>query len=479
MSGVENCTVLAVFATRSREDSEIDPLEDELDFIKAMRVGGFKKQLNFQMPLSNPVEECLGSTQNMLLHMFLSCIRSTNQQQWDYWMKGRLMMWGDNTDNNHFVQASELARTGKLPEAALTSEICAITGNAQETERHDAMRICAATRSAQKGAGVWQTVYRALLTTSKALPAGSQPLLRPIDEVIIMDIHVHSGDHALGSAMMLSEGGPALRHIMARFKDKKSFQATEWSQKRTGAYLCSKWLKHEIKLYTSSGAAAAPITADVTVLSEEDKAHLKTVPGAWEAYQGTTAWQSKLRACSLAGTQVTLLQTVKADFAHAPPSIKQKFEAVEKAHNEQYGSILKGKITLSNSGGGGSGTNEDPRPNPGQTGEDAPPETLVLPGPETEAVLRQQFKIIADVKTFDHRGVALLVADSGHCFIVSKEDTILRKGTKLGGLGGGRTTQEKGDRSLKMELPDGDRTLIEAKRKIGYCLTLFVLQVFV
>ena len=52
-------------------------------------------------------------------------------------MKGRLMVWGDDWSKNHFVAASELARTGKLPEVALTAEICSITSNAEETERFD------------------------------------------------------------------------------------------------------------------------------------------------------------------------------------------------------------------------------------------------------------------------------------------------------------------------------------------------------
>ena len=60
--GVENCAVLAAMATRPREDSEVDPLEDEIEFIKAMRIAGFKKQLNFQMPLTVPAEEFLDCT---------------------------------------------------------------------------------------------------------------------------------------------------------------------------------------------------------------------------------------------------------------------------------------------------------------------------------------------------------------------------------------------------------------------------------
>ena len=189
-------------------------------------------------------------------------------------MKGRLMVWGDDWSKNHFVAASELARTGKLPEVALTAEICSITSNAEETERFDNMRVCAATRSAQKGPDVWCALYKALLTTSKSLPAGSPPLIRVgSDQVVVLDLHVHAGDHALGSAL-LSDGGPLIMHIMAKFKEKKSIQSVDWSQKRVGAYLASKWLKHELRLYSSDGSAAAAPLSAVTVLTDEDKSYL-------------------------------------------------------------------------------------------------------------------------------------------------------------------------------------------------------------
>ena len=377
------------------------------------------------------------------------------------------MVWGDDWGKNHFILASELARTGKLPEVALASEICAITSTAEETERFDNMRVCAATRSAQKGPDVWCTLFKSLLTSSKALPAGSPPLLRAgLDRVIVVDLHVHAGDHALGSAL-LSDGGPLMTHVMAKFKEKKSIQSIEWSQKRVGAYLASKWLKHELKLYTREGAAAAPISADVTVLTEDDKAYLKSVAGAWEAYEGTTQWQSKLRVCCLMGSQVCLQGSLKCDFAHAPPSMKQKFEDLEKAFMEKYGSMMVGKITAVRGDANVGVSAADHRPNTsappaGAEGQTSDAQPVALAGPESEAILRQQFTITADVKTFDNRGVSLLVAENGHAFILSKEDVILKKGTKLGGLGSGRMSQEEGDRSIKLEFPDGDRCWIEA-----------------
>lgn len=57
LAGVDNCVVVAVSATRPRENSEVDPMEDEVELFKSMRIAGFKKQLMFQMPLIVPAEE--------------------------------------------------------------------------------------------------------------------------------------------------------------------------------------------------------------------------------------------------------------------------------------------------------------------------------------------------------------------------------------------------------------------------------------
>ena len=103
--------------------------------------------------------------------------------------------------------------------------------------------------------------------TSKANPAAAPPLVRPKDEIVILDFHVHNADHALGSCLMAAEGGPVQRHVMLKFlRDKKSLSACEFSQKRVGAHLGTKWLKHELKLFTETGKSVAPIEADITIL---------------------------------------------------------------------------------------------------------------------------------------------------------------------------------------------------------------------
>lgn len=379
------------------------------------------------------------------------------------------MFWGQEVSANVFMQCSELVRTGKLPEAMLSSEMLPITSNASETEKADGMRVCAATRSAQKGPDVWKVVFQQLLTTSKTNPTGAPPLVRSMDEVMILDFHCHNADHCLGSCMLSAEGGLVLRHVMLKFlREKKSLSAVEFSQKRVGSHLGTKWLKHELKLFTEAGQSVAPIEADITILDDADKAYLRSVPGAMEAYEGTRTWEGKLRVTCLNGANICLQPSLKTEFSHAPPSVRVQFDEMEKSHDEKYGSLLVGKLNTVRGDVRGGAPNTDPRPviaagNASTEEADANAAPIVLTGPETDAQLRQQYKITVDVKSFDHRGVGFMVAENGHAFILVKsEDVILRKGCKLAGVGSGRMTQETTGNAVPLAFPEGDRTLIEA-----------------
>ena len=147
------------------------------------------------------------------------------------------------------------------------------------------------------------------------------------------------------------------------------------------------------------------------MLDEADKKYLKSITGAWEAYEGTRSLEGQLLVRCLQGVQVLINATVKQEFAQAPPSIK----------------CLQG---------------------------------------QSEAVLRQQFKIIAEVKLFDNRTALFLVAEDGHAFLLAKENVTLKRGTRVAGIGSGRMTQEAEDAAgpgPALEFKQGDRTLIEAR----------------
>ena len=54
---MQTSLVLVMFASRSKEDSDVDPLEDELELSRSMRQAGFCTQVQWTMPLSVPAEE--------------------------------------------------------------------------------------------------------------------------------------------------------------------------------------------------------------------------------------------------------------------------------------------------------------------------------------------------------------------------------------------------------------------------------------
>ena len=68
-----------------------------------------------------------------------------------------------------------------------------------------------------------------------------------------------------------------------------------------------------------------------------------------EAWGGTRTWEFKLRACGISGTQVKMLPTIAAEYAHARPSVKELLQQIEKKHNEEYADILKSKLAEVNS----------------------------------------------------------------------------------------------------------------------------------
>ena len=97
------------------------------------------------------------------------------------------------------------------------------------------------------------------------------------------------------------------------------------------------------------------------MLDENDKNYLRSIPGAMEAWEGTRTWEAKLRVCGISGTHVKILPTIAAEYAHAPPSVKELLQQIEKKHNEEYADILKSKLAEV-SGNAPQPPQDDPRP---------------------------------------------------------------------------------------------------------------------
>ena len=51
---------------------------------------------------------------------------------------------------------------------------------------------------------------------------------------------------------------------VVKLKEKRSIAAVEWTQKRLGTFLCTKWLKQEVKLFSKSGDRVPPLMTETT-----------------------------------------------------------------------------------------------------------------------------------------------------------------------------------------------------------------------
>ena len=60
VTGVEQSVVLVTMASRSKEESQTDPLEDFVDSCRSMKNAGFGAQIPWSQSLNVPGEECLG-----------------------------------------------------------------------------------------------------------------------------------------------------------------------------------------------------------------------------------------------------------------------------------------------------------------------------------------------------------------------------------------------------------------------------------
>ena len=197
------------------------------------------------------------------------------------------------------------------------------------------------------------------------------------------------------------------------------------------------------------------------VLDEADKAYLKR-NGAWEAYEGTRAWESKLKCCYIAGAEVRMTPQCLAEFSQAPPSVRDQLQTLERQRLENYSRLLQGKIA------GAPAPHTDPRPGPEDPNNGVPVVAVELAGPESEAQLRQTVKIILDVKCFDCRAISLLVAEDGNAWLLfgTKEQAqVIAKGTTLAGVGAGKVAKlDETDASgfVPVAFPKQDKTAIEA-----------------
>ena len=200
----------------------------------------------------------------------ICALRSYTQLQWDFAANGRLFFLYDDLESalgaNHFAAMSELARTGRAPNATLIPTQDMVTIGAAAGSERATVRYMPSTRSAQKGSDASFQVYKSLLGTSKLQKPHLPGLLKANDEVHMLDLRPYVGDHCWATMMMKDDvpSGVAMKHFLVKLGNlKMSVQASEWCVKRLGHWLAQRWMKHELKLELDGKTVSPDIDCQV------------------------------------------------------------------------------------------------------------------------------------------------------------------------------------------------------------------------
>ena len=108
-------------------------------------------------------------------------------------------------------------------------------------------------------------LFKQLLSTSK-LSAANFALLREKDVLTIVDMHVHSGDHAMATIMLQAEkSSHQFMHVLVEMANKTGLAAVAWTTQRASAasshrvscVASSDLLGNELRLGSVPGSAMA------------------------------------------------------------------------------------------------------------------------------------------------------------------------------------------------------------------------------
>ena len=192
--------------------------------------------------------------------------------QWDFSARGRLFFLYNDVDQamseNLFASMSELVRTGRATTAMLASTQEMVTISSGADSERTIVRYMPSTRSAQRGTDANYQLLKILLSTSKLRkPHLKNGLMEEQDEIHVLDVHTHAGDHCLASMTLQGElpNLAQVRHFLVELTSlKSSVQSVQWCVKRLGHWLAQRWLKHELKLEKDGRPISPDIDCQVT-----------------------------------------------------------------------------------------------------------------------------------------------------------------------------------------------------------------------
>ena len=459
--GVERCALLAHMAAYPKEDSDIDPLEDEITIMNAFKKAGFHSQQRVRMLLQQPptIESTLRvgdwHADSRL------CYVSPND------LAARGMVKG--VQGNQWRMCSELSRTTAVlprPMVPNPADLLHVTDASRSSGEQADSKMNKEDKAAQRGPHVAQAYLEALFTKAAVPSADTAQTswIQPGEETWVLDMTAWAGDRGLASLNLMDDANKKygiLRHVFVDPGYKRLGQGAAFSHLRASNEVASQWLARTRVLHDHIVDERGEVTKiakqplDSVPQPAEDV--LKQTPGAFEAWKGLSSLD--LKVCVIRGPKIVIAPEKLAEFQHAPLSISEEVRNLEAKHQEFEDMLAFMASPIKPNAA-------DPQMDPRDKPEDnTPPESSDYVTMESLVALEAFAPGLIENQCSGDKHVTMYKDEKRkEVWLLSKtDDHIVPKGTILGGFGSGQMSARKNDKidCVPWTLPDGDKTYVQ------------------
>ena len=438
--GPDNCILVAWMATQPKEDSEQDPIEDEILIMQALKKAGFGAQQRCRMLLQQPAS--IESTVHLA----------------DWWLDSRLCYLTPNDltaqgrtagcQGNFWRMGSEWSRTTHIshrPMLPLPQAMLRVTpATAEEQAGNPEFRLDSSAKAAQRGPHVYHTAMQGLFAKAPVSAAGGlvKSWLQPGDETFILDMTPWVGDRAVASLEFMKPEAAAqqgtVRHFVVDPGYKRMGMGATFTLERVAGDVASQWINRTRILYNKVVDGLNNTTyipkQPADVVPAPDEHTLRMVPGAYEAWKGLSALEFKV--CHVRGPKIAISPEKLAEYQNAPLHISENVKTLETKHLE-YEGLLQHMAC----GEPAPAAEADPRPNVDQPEPsplaDGPPADLITF--ESEEALKVHAKKTEEVTAMNDKHVTMIkdMVNKVIYFVARQDNHIMPANTVVGGFGGG------------------------------------------
>ena len=305
--GPERCVLLAHMAAYPKEDSEQDPVEDEIAIMKALQRAGFHSQQRVRMLLQQPPGIDATLTVGDWHADSRLCYLAPND------LAARGLVPG--LPGNQWRMGSELARTTVVVARPMVPKVADMLPVTFEGKEESAVKtkINKEEKAAQRGPLVAQAYLEALCTkaSSPSTDGAVTSWIQPGEETWVIDLTAWAGDRGMASLNLMDEARSkfgTLKHVFVDPGYKRLGQGATFAQMRAANEVAGQWMArsrvlHDRVVDERGGITRVPKQPmDSVPLPAEDI--LKEMPGAFEAWKGLGALD--LKVCVVRGPKIVI-----------------------------------------------------------------------------------------------------------------------------------------------------------------------------